>query len=485
MSLMSRLSFAVALAAGAVMMCAGLVPTAGAAAASPSAGSAAARIHWGRAEQVPGLAALNKGFNASVNGVSCWGAGGCAAGGDYTDAHGRSQAFVALEVRGRWARAEQVPGTAALNLGGKAQVSSVSCARTTVCAAVGTYADKAGKTQWFTVTERGRRWGKAALVPVPALDQAGITTVWCRPGMCAAGGQFVDSTATTQAWVMTQTGGRWHAALEVPGIATLNVQTGNANVNAISCSSPGNCAAGGTYTFNPAPGLVQRFQDSAFVVAEAKGKWGEAEEVPGVAALNLDAVAYVSLMSCPSSGNCTAAGYVYHAPPEACSFPCYITFTTNEHDGVWGSAGQPGLNDNGALTCVSAGDCVLGGDSYVPGSSDVFRVGMASESNRRWGATVSLNGATSDSSVSCSSAGYCATGGQNDKASAFVASESHGIWGKAVTPAGIPARYNAGYQTGAIVNAISCPPKVALCLAGGSYEGPKGGLRAFLVGQVR
>jgi len=40
---------------------------------------------------------------------------------------GGQQAWVASEAGGRWGRAEEVPGTAALNAGGNAAVTSVSC----------------------------------------------------------------------------------------------------------------------------------------------------------------------------------------------------------------------------------------------------------------------------------------------------------------------------------------------------------------------
>ena len=170
-----------AVLAAAAVACAGLVSGAGAAWGVPAGngqGAAAVQVHWGRAEPVPGLAALNKGHNdcnigqcvsASVTAVSCCGAGGCVMGGFYTDRHEHAQAFVARERRGRWGRAEEVPGTAALNKGGNAQVGSVSCARTCVCVAVGTYTDKAGNQQWFTVTTKDSRWGTAARVPEPAL----------------------------------------------------------------------------------------------------------------------------------------------------------------------------------------------------------------------------------------------------------------------------------------------------------------------------
>ena len=71
---------------------------------------------WGRAIGVPGLAALNAG-SAEVDEVSCASAGNCAAIGSYTDRQHHSQGFVADEQNGRWSKAIEVPGLAALNKG--------------------------------------------------------------------------------------------------------------------------------------------------------------------------------------------------------------------------------------------------------------------------------------------------------------------------------------------------------------------------------
>ena len=51
---------------------------------------------WGRATEVPGLAALNKGGNASISSVSCAPPGRCTAGGSYTErsVHPHLQGFV-------------------------------------------------------------------------------------------------------------------------------------------------------------------------------------------------------------------------------------------------------------------------------------------------------------------------------------------------------------------------------------------------------
>ena len=68
--------------------------------------------------------------------MSCASPGSCAAGGYYGDRHGQ-QGFVAVERNGRWGTAIEVPGLGALNKGGAAAVSSVSCASPGSCAAGG------------------------------------------------------------------------------------------------------------------------------------------------------------------------------------------------------------------------------------------------------------------------------------------------------------------------------------------------------------
>jgi len=77
---------------------------------------------------------------------------------------------------------------------------------------------------------------------------------------------------------LAQAGGTWSGAVEVPGAATLNTG-GNGAINAISCSSAGNCSAIGTYG-DTANGT------QAFVVDETHGTWGSAQEIPGYGALN-------------------------------------------------------------------------------------------------------------------------------------------------------------------------------------------------------
>jgi len=73
-------------------------------------------------------------------------------------------------------------------------------------------------------------------------------------------------------------GGAWGEAIEVPGLAALNAG-GTALVVSVSCASAGGCAAGGSYTGGHVHG-------QAFVVSQRRGRWGSAIRVPGTVTLN-------------------------------------------------------------------------------------------------------------------------------------------------------------------------------------------------------
>jgi len=77
-------------------------------------------------------------------------------------------------------------------------------------------------------------------------------------------------------------------------------------VDTVSCASPGNCGAVGDYRV-----LCQgtRCPDQrALVVSEVNGAWGNAEEIPGTATLNLGNDAGTNSVSCTSVGKCSAGG---------------------------------------------------------------------------------------------------------------------------------------------------------------------------------
>ena len=62
-------------------------------------------------------------------------------------------------------------------------------------------------------------------------------------GNCTAGGHALDSSGHYQAFVVSQVGGKWGKAKEIPGIASI-LQSA---IFSVSCASAGNCTAVGFY----------------------------------------------------------------------------------------------------------------------------------------------------------------------------------------------------------------------------------------------
>ena len=410
---------------------------------------------WGRAIEVPGLRTLNKG-GAAVFSVSCGSAGNCAAGGDYQDSRQHEQLFAVVERHGRWGRAIGIPGLKALNTGGDAGLASVSCARTGACAAGGVYSRRGGEESGFVAMERHGRWGRAVQVPgLAALNKfgdAGVNSVSCaRAGGCAAGGWYQDSTGV-QGFVAVERDGRWGRAIKVPGLAALNAGR-NARVLSVSCGSAGDCAAGGVYQDRAGgvqgfavverhgqwgraikvPGLAAPQVSSVscgsagdcaasggpFVLLERHGRSGRTIQVPGLAALNTGKNAQVEALSCSPAGTCAAGGWYYDNRHHQHGFVAI------ERHGRWGRAIQvPGLAalstgksaEVNSVSCAPAGTCAAVGD-YL--TTRQFQGFAALERNGRRGKAIEIpglgalnKGVTAIAfSVSCPRAGACAAGG--------------------------------------------------------------------------
>ena len=115
------------------------------------------RGRWHAAEPVPGSIALNTGGIAVTGSVSC-SLTTCIAGGYYSSKghQGVTSGFLAAERGGTWGDAAQVPGLARLNTGGYAQVNGVSCAPHGYCAAIGEYTSRSNlEDRMFETTRSG------------------------------------------------------------------------------------------------------------------------------------------------------------------------------------------------------------------------------------------------------------------------------------------------------------------------------------------
>src|SRR6266704_2651962 len=407
------------IAAIAVIIAAVLPAAAGCSApgpAAPSAATAASGVpasgHWGTATPVPGLAgrSLNAGGRAGVSSVSCASAGNCTIGGSYRDGHSHGQAYVVSERNGRWGTAIEIPGTAGRNAGN--------------CTISGGYTDSHGHGQVFVASERNGRWGTAIEIPGTArlnAQQIGDTSVSCAgAGNCAARGLYVDGQRRTHLFVLSQRNGRWSAATVVPG----TVGGVRAGVYSMWCDSAGRCVAGGVYS-------DRQGRQQAFVANERNARWAAAVDVLRTSGLNAPE-ARVTSVSCASAGNCAAGG--------------------SYEDGH--------------------------------GHSLVF---VASERNGRWGTAIEIPGTRARSwvnSVSCGSAGNCAAdGGYIDNSGSirpFLAGEQNGRWAAIEVP-GIASLLSSipGHAGNAEVSAMSC--LIGYCLAGGYYDDYFGQMQAFVV----
>jgi hypothetical protein len=453
---------------------------AGALAMAVARGSVQKAGSWGRAIPVPGLAAL--GQDASVDSVSCASEGNCAIGGT-SESDGRG--FVASERHGRWGQAIALPGLAALSKNGEIHLNSVSCGSAGNCAAGGYYFSSAhpdGAEHSFVAVERNGRWGRAIQLPgLVALSKGGdaeVDSLSCpSPGNCAAGGQ-----SDGRGFVASERNGRWGRAIRVPGLAAVSF---NSEVNEVSCGSAGNCAAGGDYS--SLSGLGQ-----GYVAVERNGVWGKAFAPPGLAALNKGRAAAVNTVSCVSAGSFAAGGTYRNKNRQQ-------GFVASEKNGVWGKAiAVPGLaalntgtdaevND---VSCGSAGNCAAEGTYEKDLVEQVF---VVNERNGDWGKVIAVpglaalnkRGEAEVNGVSCGSAGNCALGGDyndsSDGEQGFVATERNGVWGKAIAVPGLVA-LNKG-KDGAVIS-VSCAP-AGTCTAAGQYAGRSDVGKGFVVTQTR
>jgi hypothetical protein len=192
-------------------------------------GTAVVHGAWGKGRLVPGIAALNVGGDAAVTAISCAAPGYCTAGGYYTSAakvpasSSAQKAFVVSEVKGHWGKARQVRGTSSARSGDWTSVTAISCAS---------------------------------------------------PGNCVAGG-YDGTTAKfvhySQGFVVSEVNGTWgtarHLSVRKPNEAT--------EVTSVSCSKAGECLAGGYTRYTKVQGDDQTYYYGyEFVVEQQHGSWG-------------------------------------------------------------------------------------------------------------------------------------------------------------------------------------------------------------------
>jgi hypothetical protein len=245
---------------------------------------------------------------AQVSGLACRSAGNCVAVGDYQ--HGRSgslQAFIAIESRGRWARAFTPRLPANAGSPSSDQLEAVTCTSNGSCDAVGTYQDPAGNAQTMAVAKPpSGPWGQATEIASPpnaaANPDALMTGIACTaPGSCVAVGNYSVSATQFAAMGAVEVRGAWRRATQIalprdaiPGTFTA--------ITSISCAAASQCLGVGQYS-------VSATQSRAMAVTESKGRFGRAAPITAVPpGSSLLPSTYLLGVSCRPSGPCLAVG---------------------------------------------------------------------------------------------------------------------------------------------------------------------------------
>jgi hypothetical protein len=435
---------------------------------------------WGHATAAPGLAALNVGGVSTITSLSCPSFGNCSAGGSYTDASGDEQAYVVDEVDGVWQPAEEVPGTAALNDippgfqldGGGASVNALACTSPGNCSAGGQYDTATNTEQSFVVNEVGGVWQQAAPIGgmPPWYDgDVLVDALSCgAPGDCTAAG-----IAAGAGFVVAEANGRWGNLHVVVRNLAANEED---EVTALDCVAEGQCEALGTFNNQPNPN-----GDQVFDLAEVHGVWGRPTPLPHLETMNTGDLALSFGLSCPRAGDCTTGGfYVNNRGGQA--------WVDDQVGGRWGDAeevpGTAALNhgetdtsigaDTVDVACAAPGACTASG-FYVDANGDQQPF-VASEVGGAWhrarglpgDATLNSGGYGVAGAVACPKAGDCVTAGRYLERhvgyGTFVATEVGGVWG--------PMRPVHGVVDGssdAEIDLLTCP-SLSACTGAGGFD---------------
>jgi hypothetical protein len=350
----------------------------------------------------------------------------------------------------------------------------LSCLSTGNCVAGGWYerrtgASSLGQFRPMTATESHGTWGLSRRLWLPStkLDPdagAQVNAISCpSPGWCAAAGQIPAAGNREYAFVITESGGQWNRPHLVQLPSDAQQTPAISEIDGISCWAPRSCEAVGWYITKAPTSYVP------IAMTESAGHWGRPTRLP----LHLHPgpnLARLTSVSCPAPGWCAAVGTDTFGPASQ-----YIaSVATVLAGGRWSKPAVPSGGRQASLVsvgCRAAGDCVAVGGA----------VSTALE-HGRWhavavGSVVPPDGRPVTSywpdltAVSCTKTA-CLAGGTyfsntRDIFPAYVVSYAGGRWRDPVA-IGLPGNASAGddpppYQT---LDAVSC---TTTCTAVGTY----------------
>jgi hypothetical protein len=244
--------------------------------------------------------------------IDCVAAGDCTTVGYFQDSHSDSLGVMLSESGGAWSPGTQatLPTNAAPPTSYNAQtnvLSTLACPDASDCTAGGSYTDAFGNTEALLVPETGGIWGTGQEVALPsnadttATDQtSAIDSISCPAvGDCAAGGDYTDTAENNDSLLVTETSGVWSAGSQV-SLPSNAGRTQYSAIDGVSCASPGNCTAIGTYDDHFGGAL-------AYTVKETNGVWGTATALLAPAATGAEVQLSVESLLVPDGKDATIA----------------------------------------------------------------------------------------------------------------------------------------------------------------------------------
>jgi hypothetical protein len=440
--------------------------------ASAASSSAKATGGWaaGTEAVLPANASASDPRVAIVS-VSCASAGNCSAVGEYTETSDFYQGLLLDEVDGSWQSgvAPNLPANAAVGQD-EVQLASVSCPSVGDCTAVGTYLDSSYHTEGLLLSGTGGVWAAGVEAPLPAdadpnYPNVVLSSVSCAsPGNCTAVGIYEAAGGRFEGLLLTESAGVWATGVKAVLPADADPDFPNVSLNAVSCSSPGNCTAVGIYNLVEGQGMSTTAK--GLLLTETDGSWATGVEPVLPPSASPDYV-WLNAVSCASAGNCSALGaYDDSAGSEG--------LLLTEKSGAWETGVKArlpaGANHQNyvllsSVSCPSAGNCEAIG-VYGTGTTVLLN-----KTAGKWSRGEAItSGGFSVPAVSCPSVGNC--GAVSDSGALL---EMAGDWSTGVAPT-LPGDADGD----AVLSSVSCAA-MGYCSAVGRYTDTSGAQEGLLL----